>query len=160
MRTFLKGWRRKTGSILLVMALVFMGGWIRSTRLAEGAVIQLGTSTHVLSSANGNFSWMRHAGRFPTSDTITYMWWPVQQQTVVHPFIDAEIEWQRRFRWNGFDVGEGHLAGLSLVTWTIPYWSMAVPLTLLSACLILWKSRIAKDPTNFTADQHPDCDAI
>jgi hypothetical protein len=140
MWAFFYGWRRKAGCVTLLMALALMAGWIRSLSIGDGAVVQFPHLTHVLSSTGGHFSWMRHAGNFPTSDRITHLQWPVEQK-VIHPFIFAEIDWQRRFRWNGFEMGEGHLIGIPLMTWTIPYWSLAIPLTLLSAYLILGKPR-------------------
>ena len=122
----------------LMMALLFMGGWLRSLSIGDGAVIQSTGLTDVLISANGRFRWLRHSGNFPTSDRITHLQWPVEQ-TVVHPFIDSKIEWQRRCGWHGFDIGEGHLIGLPLQACAIPYWSFTIPLTLFSGVLLLTK---------------------
>jgi len=143
MGEFFHGWRRKAGCVTLVLATVFMLGWIRSMGISDGAVIQFVALTHVLISTDGHFRWMCHSGNFPTSDRITHLQWPVEQ-AVEHPFIaivGGEIEWQWRCRWRGFDIGEGHIIGLPLNAWAIPYWSVVLPLTALSAFLLLSKPR-------------------
>ena len=129
MGEFLKGWRRKVGCVTLVMALAFTMGWVRSVSVSEGAVIQFPAWTHFLISTGGHFSWMAN---FPASDR------PVEE-TVDHSFVYAEIEWKWRCRWHGIDIGEGHLMGFPLKAWVIPYWSIVIPLTLLSAYLLLSK---------------------
>jgi hypothetical protein len=60
-------------------------------------------------------------------------------------------EYDVRWRWHylGFEFVEATLRGqlivVSSVKWIIPYWSIVLPLTLLSAWLILEKTRKAKD---------------
>jgi hypothetical protein len=47
----------------------------------------------------------------------------------------------------GFHCGAGQYkdTGIGIVNYTLPYWSIAIPLTLLAAYLILWKPRASSD---------------
>ncbi|MDB5343493.1 MAG: hypothetical protein JWP89_1870 [Schlesneria sp.] len=130
MRIFFQGWRRKVGCVVLVMALAFMGAWIRSLLITDfcespiGSVWQAGFVSH-----RGHFS---------------YGWTNRKGST--------------RFKWNSFDSQDpiairSHSFFFDFTGGTapnpsgmpseliIPYWSIIIPLTLLSACLILWKPR-------------------
>ena len=146
MKEFIRGWRRKAGCVTLMLALLLITGWIGSLRIGTGLVIQSPTwtpntsATHVLLSCNGSLSWMRHGCRFPTSDTVTALQWPLEQ-TVDHPFTSEIIRWHRSFRWCGFESGEGAAVGFPITSWRMPYWPVTVLLTLLSASLMLIPSR-------------------
>jgi hypothetical protein len=69
------------------------------------------------------------------------------------PWSNPEIKW--RFRWFGF--GNGSMDDFSIGDvrlWTIPYWSLVIPLTILSAWMILSKPKTAKlqQPTTQSAN--------
>ena len=51
-----------------------------------------------------------------------------------------DVEWRRD--WNQFHFGAGSNGSGHTDSYIIPYWSIVVPLTLLSAYLILWAPRI------------------
>lgn len=108
-----QGWRRKAGAITLVMSLILMAGWIRS---------------------------------FAMTDVLT-RWTKEQKQgtLIAIQSRDGEIGWQT-FRPSQVGFGNGWIAfpnvprsPSDLKFHVIPYWAMTIPLTLLSAYLLLWK---------------------
>ena len=51
MGEFFRGWRRKIGMLTLMLALVFMGGWVRSLVVRDDLMVSTGKeSTAYLSS--------------------------------------------------------------------------------------------------------------
>jgi hypothetical protein len=150
MYTFFHGWRRKAGCVALLMALAFSGLWIRS-QVVQDTLIRF---THdgivgLFARAYG-VSWTRHtqwppeylsrpAGswEFASYETPPYAWDRYDNDIVI-------------WRWQllGFDFGERQEAQFlrPVVDWTIPYWSVAVPLTLLSGYLIVWTPRKVTTP--------------
>jgi hypothetical protein len=120
MHEFFNGWRRKAGCVTLMIALLFMGGWIRSTTDRDTAVIRTGTNSFFgFESEDGS---MRLA-HFSSDHPVTF-------------FGNFEFE---------SDLRSDALSLMAVVPselrFAVPYWSIAVPLTLLSAYLILWKPR-------------------
>jgi len=126
MGKFFKGWRWKIGVLTLVMACVLMGGWMRSFVATDVWF----ASTSRIASLNGNFEWMS--------------------------FDNAPKHFIRR-RSFGADQRDS-INGAWAVLKTehpnkmtrIPYWSIVLSLTLLSAYLLLAKPKKAVEPT--TAD--------
>ena len=123
MREFFHGWRRKSGCVTLMMALLFMGGWIRSRTDRDTAVIRTGTNSFFgFESKDGSMRLAHFAFNYP----VTF-------------FGNFEFEGARRS-----DALTLMAVVPSELQFAVPYWSIAVPLTLLSAYLILWKPRNAK----------------
>jgi len=55
---FFKGWRRKLGSMMLVLACLFMGGWMRSRNTNDYVVFWSGQHTRMsISSIGGSLCW-------------------------------------------------------------------------------------------------------
>ncbi len=119
MGEFFKGWRRKAGLVTLAMACVLMIGWMRSLAVTDVFSI-----------------WINE---------------PRQRRLLAIESHYGEIGWQ--------DFGSAPLIGNPsgwssyannlrppdpLAFNTVPYWSLVLPLTLLSAWLILIKPRKAK----------------
>lgn len=72
--------------------------------------------------------------------------WPLDPATLISP--DAPyIRW--RFRWLGLGLGFG---GGGDTFRFVAYWFVTIPLTLLSAYLILWPGRLVK----LVATKNPD----
>jgi hypothetical protein len=120
MREFFHGWRRKIGCLALVMACIVSVLWVRSLLIEDVVVFFNGFRHQTVDSLNGDVYW------------------------------DSQIEWTFDpgwFTWFTYDLRDPRLLEASLASWEggesmrIPYWSVAVPLTLLSAYLILWKPR-------------------
>ncbi len=151
MANFFHGWRRKFGVVTLVLACVFAAGWLSTIRspncvhfvwqTSDKTAFRFGTrnSQLVINSIDASLSLYVSSGinqaiavwKDPTTSTLNY---PSQ--------ADNEIHWV--FRFGGFDVGEYSQEDpfeFHFKTWRFPYWSIVIPLTLLSAYLLLSKPR-------------------
>ena len=123
MREFFYGWRRKAGCVSLAMALVLMAGWIRSFTITDLYMVGDGwivSSDGLIEWLNYSFDHDRDPIEPPTSG-------PPAEITVSVVADDVIVLGS---------PGAWHVA-----TWIVPYWSMVVPLTILSAYLILGKPR-------------------
>lgn len=67
MREFFRGWRRKIGCIILLIAFVLSVIWVRSYLADDLLTIAVGGGQHGLSSINGEFRWRAFSstGLFP-----------------------------------------------------------------------------------------------
>lgn len=147
MGDFFKGWRRKIGCMTLVMACGFAGLWIRGHAIKD--VYQFGNGRGpvydtVVSSRYG-LMWFR----YEATDGSGYSWnpgWfaiPINASTELHS-EECKIVHDIKWRWSGWgfdfcDSGKGDR--IHVVHRNIPYWSLALPLTALSAFLLLTKPR-------------------
>lgn len=129
MRAYFKPLRRKLGVVTLVAACLMSIGWARS--LVVGDAFQFtagrGGAFHQFASEFGAVQWSCwRINRYLNPEWAT---WPI----AADPFgnaIDRDDNWSIHYG------SPGKLASL-----TIPYWMIVVPLTLLSAWLLLSKSR-------------------
>ena len=152
MSDFFKGWRRKIGVVALVLACVFAAGWLRSLTIRDVFTFKKDKLTIAFRSFEGGLGWQRFT---PTSSlastgwrsdnnfkfSFSDPWWRFDN------IDDDEIDW----RWDrgGFSFGAAskknpEFLRRRLELWTIPYWSIVIPLTLLSAYLLLTKPRAAR----------------
>ncbi len=155
MLDFFHGWRRKVGVVTLVMALAFAGAWLRGHRVKD--VYSTGgprTVYETWSSSREGISWLRLTLQQPiTSSTSGWRTYIVGTTgNSIEGFIRNQkqtVDW--RWKWLGFDSGESHASkpiSIQMTFFTIPYWSLVLPLTLISAYLILWKpGKRAPGPT-------------
>jgi hypothetical protein len=125
MHTFFHGWRRKLGIVTLVMTLAIMGLWARSYLVPE----QFAGSVYV-GSADGIVTFGQIVERLKnvasTSGEDSYQGWAGVGFGRTHYFIERlSVE-------------------LIMDELSIPYWTFVLPLTVLSAYLILWKPRKQK----------------
>ena len=127
MGEFFKGWRRKAGLGTLAMACVLAVGWMRSYTVAEDAAwFSIGSQQQLMVSFAGRVRWES----YPVSGEAA---WTVRSYNKSGPI---------------FSEDRLVLAGSSLSGWVIPYWSLILPLTLLSAWLILGKRPTSRATTN------------
>lgn len=127
MRAFFKGWRRKVGSVALLMAIGLAVLWMRSKFAADSFQFYVGNQGHELASCRGGLSW-------GSWDSGPQPWnW--------HTVSDEDISVR---------IGEDSLAEIlgrqaalypSFRFWIAMYWWLVLSLTLLSCWLILWKPR-------------------
>jgi hypothetical protein len=96
MKEFFKGWRRKLGVVTLLMACVFMAGWL----------------------------------------VIPGSWF--EDETVGLDFTISAGATGFSVNWQGFSSTFGLSSEFE---WLIPYWSVTIPLTLISLWLLLSKPR-------------------
>ena len=121
MREFFDGWRRKAGCVSLVMACALMLAWARSTVVADAMTLGFLSQTHVVLSDGGNVLWWNR-GREP-----------------LMPYWDSGMVRGKTMKDN-YELKTGHLLPVNYA-WSVPFWAIVWPLTLLSAYLILWKPR-------------------
>lgn len=130
----------------LIIACVMTSGWIRSWGLQDAFTFHSGKHTKdSLFSLAGALVWVRYdemQDEFPRPTGFSSV------RFVGRPFEDPDIQWRGR-RW-GFGVGK--LKSEPIVFRTIPYWSLIMPVTLLSAWLLLWRRR---KPTSKRNDADP-----
>lgn len=111
---FFDGWRRKTGCVTLMMALLLMALWVRSDLLVDHVFVR----GNVFSSNGGCLVWDWQSWGLPEANITAW------QTDKASPFDE---DWY---------VGRNGVR--------FPYWAVVVPLTILSADLILRKPATAK----------------
>jgi hypothetical protein len=124
MYTFFHGWRRKAGVVSLVMACVLMVGWGRSQIRYDVIGFQVGDRQQIIQITDGHVYWWG----ISTLSKAQFVWQSGAPQSALidegrSGFSDDE-GWAWRFR-----------------EWKASYLAGAIPLTLLSTYLILWKPR-------------------
>ncbi len=141
MDEFFKGWRRKAGLVTLAMALLLMAGWMRSAILMDVIIIACGKETHIAQSLEGELSWRWLVNIAPQQSSAE--WHTLKDAPLYLRFSTAtSLTTERQLKWCGFDFGT---TAENDGSWGIvPYWSLVLPLTLLSAWLILVKARNEK----------------
>ena len=155
MGEFLHGWRRKLGVVTLLMACLFMAGWVGT--LSEGASICLsgGSSLFIMTSLNGSVGCYEFRGSDISGLKSTpFPSWGKQFLGDFPEWADNPlITW--RLRCLGFGVSDKSLriGDYEVAIRLVPYWSITIPLTLLSAFLLLSKPR--KSTFNKTVEPIP-----
>ena len=153
MLDFFKGWRRKVGALTLVMACVFAMGWVRSRHIEDRLLMRPTKSTLVLLKTNdsGYLFVVAHNSEEHIRQFVPG--WTCRNAPHFHseglPEDDLDFSDGSWHIWKcGFLIGESddysHLGISSPAKFCIiPKWSIIIPLTLLSAYLLLTKSRPA-----------------
>lgn len=126
MRDFFRGWRRKVGCVVLIMALLAVSAWIKSLYVQDMIAFDIANRTHFFVSNESHFFWVTLEGP-PGPPPIS---WTSGRSTRIPSTGDYVL---RKtvvvvFAWSGIK--------------SIPYWTIVLPLTLLSTCPILlasWK---------------------
>ena len=145
-----QGWRRKMGVVTLVLACSLMGGWLATSRspnsfflvwrTSDTTALRFGTrnSQFVVNSIDASLSLSLHSG---INQAIAVWKDPASQTLNYPPQSDTEIPWTYRF--GGFDFGkyvQDEPFQFRLRIWRFPYWAVVIPLTLLSAGLLIRRS--------------------
>jgi len=139
MGDYFKPLRRKIGVVMLVMACVLLAAWVRSGFVSDLFCIQNSeTRTQVFVCHKGQLFW---CGRLPSDFE--------QFHSIVPSGADPLklIMDGHRWSWLGFQFVEGNLRGDAtqpIVCWILPWFPIVIPLTLLSAYLLLSRPRVAK----------------
>lgn len=142
MREFFRGWKRKTGLLTLLLACVFTAGWVRSLMVTDSVNWHLGYE-FVFFSHDG------HVSAYIRTMNHTFRWTRPHFSTEIYrPFTDPgdKQNWKWNFvgvRFGSKDANEPYFHMVA-----IPNSYLVFPLTMLSAWLLLSKSRTpAKAPT-------------
>ena len=144
MSDYFRGWRRKVGVMTLVMACLFMVGWFRSQTRFEYIDFSFGNVTYGVTSMHSGLAFSRTMELDPTSvlDFIDFksveLFIKPQDPFNGTPWSPGfQFDW--RWDWAGFHIGEGQYATRRDQDIMVPYWSIVLPLTALSAFLLLSK---------------------
>lgn len=155
MGSYFKSLRRKIGVVTLVLACVFMAGWLQSFRVDYLVEYR----QHMLISIDGGLVWERPV-RQPSVQSHDFHF--LSRDLKKFPFLAAPFTAPTpddKWRWScaGFVIAEYEVAvttaagTVSLETnrfYRVPYWSITVSLTLISALLLLSKPRANYPPQN------------
>ena len=143
MREFFKPWRRQFGVMTLIMSCVVTNIWFITNHRCFEFVSAIGEPIHILTARTGYFRWSSYMDINTTAAPFLWQEWPASENNI-EP-MDAplmRIEWQWHLSWVGFEFGKGRCHGSSpIAVWAVPYWSIAIPMTLASAYLLLSKPR-------------------
>ncbi len=118
MGEFFKPWRRRIGVLTLGLALVFMAAWVRSNGVSEGLAFEPCSTQYGVAHSRGYFALFRK----PSGNGLRFGSWSFAPdpdsgpQGPIPPMVMDED-----------------------VLIVPPYWSIVMPLTALSACLLLTK---------------------
>lgn len=151
MDTFFHGWRRKMGCVTLLMACALTVGWVRSHVRYDIINLTSGGHSYRFASLFGRYRLIRVG----LDGRPKKIWWTSKDISHITSedseswFFNADgtrvdwegfnVEWQ--WAWGMFSFGAGTRQQVRWEIFTFPYWSTAVPLTLLSAHLILGTPR-------------------
>ncbi|WP_010583746.1 hypothetical protein [Schlesneria paludicola] len=152
MREFFKDWKRTLGIVTLLTASVFTVGWVRSFRNRESLYLPLWQVRTAVISVDGKLGIFQSHINHPESgfDWITlpiaavYGQQSVDAEAIFNVVPGNGNEFELRFRFSGFDLGQvrpGSAPHHSIPFIFVPYWSITIPLVLLSAWLLLSKLR-------------------
>ena len=154
---FFKGWRRKAGLVTLAMACVLMIAWMRSL-LVEDLVLRGGQSQTYFTSGNGTLQWDQIT--FASGEPIhrePNLRWEIRRlpdhDGVTLPIKESSVLWRRDglgFRAVVAEYPDSAGNKCRRGQWAVAYWVVTVPMTLLSAWLILIKPRQAKPASGST----------
>lgn len=143
---FFHGWRRKTGCVTLVMAGVLMGAWLRSREFVDEIRCTSFGRRHLISLHQGRGTWS--AWNEKEGDVRLANW----ISRTPNPPLDidslrrgqAEVHAVDLARDASLDMNDWESAAFldeesrRFRKWEFRYWPIVLPLTLLSAYLILW----------------------
>ena len=142
MSEFFKGWRRKIGSVMLLLACLCMVGWVRSRSHVDWVCIPNGNqTTEYFESRLSCMIWTSSVSRYATSQpqsiTAGVAYYP--NGRIYYLWSDESTLW-----WSlgqVFYEGTSDYRYYSLTYRVLPYSSIVYPLTLLSGWLLLFKPR-------------------
>ncbi len=162
MGDFFHGWRRKTGCVTLAVALVLMCGWVRSLFVADILLVTFPRTFYRFDSDRFGISLYRRTwvdpsiflewARFPQMQVqfhpgVRVLRYVTGRLSKYSPLSNVPEGW--RWEFCGFYFGKGPRPGKNgcidprhenIVTQLIvPYWSVVLPMTALSAYLLLIK---------------------
>lgn len=149
MHDIFRGWRRKLGVLTLVTACVFMGAWVRSLIIADEVMFSTElNSNRVFFSRNGGVG-VESLRLIPENMEVDDAyelrfisppeWKTSPARNSNFPRFKFPIL-RSRWQWWGFGIydssNESHNK-ISVSRFVIPYWSITIPLTLISFWLLI-----------------------
>jgi hypothetical protein len=140
MGNFFEGWRRKLGVLTLLMACVFAAGWVRSFRFSEWLAFPSGTNRgEMLGWLDCHVIWCTGLN-LKAEDMEDLPTWSSEDFQSLDNFVNGASTMEKR-EFGGF-VWINDPEDVSALI--VPFWSIVIPLTLVSAYLLLSKPRYTK----------------
>ena len=156
MGEFFKGWRRKLGVVTLGLAVLMVAIWMRSQKsIATVVFIPDEGPRHVFSTSPQGLTWLSRqgSGQYVHGIEFLNLEWHFTPVDDDQPEPNEIEGWPASWNWNhcGFQFGkyllgsgepdESHLSLIlgTIRIWRIPHWAAVLPVTLLSAWLLLSK---------------------
>jgi hypothetical protein len=139
MREYFRGWKRKVGVVTLMMACMSVIGWVKSHVYQDDIEVCIGTELiYSLVTHDLEVCLWRIRPLEESMSQCSFSWTSQPIDRRASPFFDE----MRQQSVLGISYTRDDRSGLDRYHFLIiPYWLIAVPLTLLSAYLILWKPR-------------------
>jgi hypothetical protein len=144
MGKFFKGWKRKTGCCSLVVALALCGLWVRSLTNRDQCVPYPAhnpdTRFYFIQSERSTLGLVKIQSPVPF-DLAPLRFWSSNR---FKPSYPSNLDQFTKARWSfcGVEFRGGTMGGETTMTaFLLHYWSIVVPLTLISAWCLLTKSR-------------------
>lgn len=147
---YFHGWKRRIGILTLLMACVITAGWVRNSFFIESILVAFGrTSAAWLWSSDSALCLETHQ----IDDDVQLDDFPVfpqffsrnrnfSEDSIWRNIEDPLFLLHRKWCGFGFDVNDD-----STIRTVVPYWSLVLPTTLLSAWLLLSKPRQSTSKT-------------
>lgn len=144
MYEFFRGWRRKVGSVSLILACGLMAGWVRSDLKFDAAAININHQMLMIVSAGSRIHLVRitHQKAQPffssvsedLEETGAFTLNPQGSRTFDPKMLEDNVNWN--WRWGDFEILDFTETDNSSRWILIPYWIFVFPLTALAALLI------------------------
>lgn len=144
MGEYLRRWRRKFGCLTLTLASLFAIGWIRSLNVRDR--LQFRKDMQTLCFVESNLSRLTlivYRERRELESRGIY-WFGTTRAESLDWFSGPGKYVYSRTSWFGFEFGNFNMqSGHNCDVWTVPYWSIVVPFTAVSAGLLISNRRRA-----------------
>lgn len=148
MRAFFTGWRRKVGLVTLAIAMVFMGGWLRCFVVDDFELVDfdewgVATPDQSLCVYRYNLDSVQNLQMTPMSFPIGTL--PPEADPGSAGLQSGDLQLPAGPVGIDFDVELVPVV-------TIPFWAIVLPLTLLSAWLLVFAPRSSRRPDDHVAE--------
>lgn len=162
MRDFFHGWRRKVGCVSLVMACAFASAWVRSLTIADLFAFHVASQSYdCFSSSRYGIGWNRWTSNTPNilSRTPRFKWairYDKNLKSFEELLLTPPLRWEAGLLF--VRIGHGKERDYDLVRgsyFIMPHAFVVIPLTLLSAYLLLWKPRRRPFPNHADSARNP-----
>ena len=170
---FFQGWRRKVGTLVLVLACLVTSAWVRSLTVADILTIPTGKASAITLSTTGNRLCIRtgydHEEFYELNwdARLVSSWRPGTTPVAgasseecesealrpymfpIDPYSFEPVDWTVRRLGFGFGVSPPIARQIFRLQYLlVPFWAIVFPLTLISAFLLFSVPRIARGGTN------------
>lgn len=153
---FFRGWKRKAGCVTLILVLSVMAAWVRSFTVVDSIEIGERYESRYFASLASIDSSMKVGIEWGPRVTKAVGWQLPHWETYAPCSVDSPYSMPSGIEWTYRSIGfryiaySGHPTGRLLIA---EDWAIILPLTLLSAYLLLSKPRLADNPSH---EEKPD----